>query len=144
MPGVPFIYYGDEIGMRYLDVPTHEGGYHRTGSRTPMQWDAAQPNFGFSTADPESLYLPGSNRRVEFSGFQHRPTRLSRWCRTYISSPIDRYCSFRLFTRGGVHIWVDGVLAARFEPFTRNETQNSIVHLPLKASGSEVIVFTGC
>lgn len=58
MPGVPFIYYGDEIGMRYLDVPTHEGGYHRTGSRTPMQWDAAQPNFGFSTADPESLYLP--------------------------------------------------------------------------------------
>ena len=39
MPGVPFIYYGDEIGMRYLDIPTKEGGYTRTGSRTPMQWD---------------------------------------------------------------------------------------------------------
>src|SRR5690606_41042963 len=37
----------------------------------------------------DSLYLPGANRRVEFSGFQHRPTRLSRWCRTYISSPTD-------------------------------------------------------
>ncbi len=90
----------------------------------------------------ESLYLPGSNRRVEFSTFQHRPTRLSRWCRTYISAPADRYYSFRLFTRGGIHIWVDGVLAARFEPFTRNETQDTVVHLPLKASGSEVIVLT--
>ena len=39
MPGVPFLYYGDEIGMRYLDLPSFEGGYTRTGSRTPMQWD---------------------------------------------------------------------------------------------------------
>lgn len=38
MPGTPFLYYGDEIGMRYLPLPTHEGGYVRTGSRTPMQW----------------------------------------------------------------------------------------------------------
>lgn len=58
MPGVPFIYYGDEIGMRYLDIPTHEGGYQRTGTRTPMQWDASKPNFGFSTAPVDSLYLP--------------------------------------------------------------------------------------
>lgn len=61
MPGVPFIYYGDEIGMHYRDLPTKEGGYTRTGSRTPMQWTAASastPNAGFSTADPDSLYLP--------------------------------------------------------------------------------------
>lgn len=90
----------------------------------------------------DSLYLPGSNRRVEFSQFRHRPTRLSRWCRTRLSAPSDRYCSFRLETRGGIHIWVDGILAARFEPFTRNSTQSTIVHLPIKASGSEVIVFT--
>ena len=57
MPGVPFIYYGDEIGMRYLDVRTKEGGYHRTGSRTPMQWDETK-NAGFSEADPSQLYLP--------------------------------------------------------------------------------------
>lgn len=90
----------------------------------------------------DSLYLPGSNRRVEFSQFRHRPTRLSRWCRTRISAPTDRYVSFRLETRGGIHIWVDGTLAARFEPFTRNATQSTVVHLPIKASGSEVIVFT--
>ena len=57
MPGVPFLYYGDEIGMRYREVPTVEGGYARTGSRTPMQWNA-EPNAGFSTADKDSLYLP--------------------------------------------------------------------------------------
>ena len=57
MPGVPFLYYGDEIGMRYLDLPTKEGGYHRTGSRTPMQWTGGK-NLGFSTASPEALYLP--------------------------------------------------------------------------------------
>ena len=39
LPGAPFVYYGDEIGMRYLPLPTKEGGYFRTGSRTPMQWD---------------------------------------------------------------------------------------------------------
>jgi maltose alpha-D-glucosyltransferase/alpha-amylase len=58
MPGVPFLYYGDEIGMRYLaGLPTKEGGYTRTGSRTPMQWKAGK-NRGFSAAQPEQLYLP--------------------------------------------------------------------------------------
>jgi maltose alpha-D-glucosyltransferase/alpha-amylase len=57
MPGVPFLYYGDEIGMRYLNVPTKEGGYYRTGARTPMQWKAGS-NLGFSSAPPHRLYLP--------------------------------------------------------------------------------------
>jgi maltose alpha-D-glucosyltransferase/alpha-amylase len=58
MPGVPFLYYGDEIGMRYLHhLPTKEGGYVRTGSRTPMQWRTGN-NTGFSAAANERLYLP--------------------------------------------------------------------------------------
>jgi glycosidase len=57
MPGVPFIWYGDEIGMRSFDLPSKEGGYNRTGSRTPMQW-SNEPNAGFSTAKPAELYLP--------------------------------------------------------------------------------------
>jgi maltose alpha-D-glucosyltransferase/alpha-amylase len=57
MPGIPFLYYGDEIGMRYLNLPTKEGGYFRTGSRTPMQWTSGR-NAGFSRASPEKLYLP--------------------------------------------------------------------------------------
>ena len=58
MPGAPFIYYGDEIGMRYMkELPSKEGGYTRTGSRTPMQWDDSE-TAGFSTADRSSFYLP--------------------------------------------------------------------------------------
>ncbi len=50
MPGVPFLYYGDEIGMRYIPMASIEGGYHRTGSRTPMQWNH-EKNYGFSDSD---------------------------------------------------------------------------------------------
>ena len=57
MPGVPFLYYGDEIGMRYHKLPSFEGGYFRTGSRTPMQWDNTE-NSGFSKGCADSLYLP--------------------------------------------------------------------------------------
>lgn len=56
MPGVPYLYYGDEIGMKYLDLNSVEGGYQRTGSRTPMQWDH-EKNYGFSQADAEQLYI---------------------------------------------------------------------------------------
>jgi len=40
MPGVPFVYYGTEIGMRQLhDLPQIEGAFTpRAGARTPMQW----------------------------------------------------------------------------------------------------------
>ncbi|MBE6902521.1 MAG: glycosylase [Ruminococcaceae bacterium] len=57
MPGAPFIYYGDEIGMRYVEGLTSvEGGYGRTGSRSPMQWDSGL-NAGFSSAPKEKLYI---------------------------------------------------------------------------------------
>ena len=58
MPGVPFLYYGDEIGMRYNGgLTSKEGGYERTGTRTPMQWNRDM-NAGFSRAPSEKLYLP--------------------------------------------------------------------------------------
>ncbi len=58
MPGAPFIYYGDEIGMRYVEgLPSVEGGYNRTGARSPMQWDDTA-NAGFSAAPSEKLYIP--------------------------------------------------------------------------------------
>lgn len=58
MPGAPFIYYGDEIGMRYVEnLISKEGGYGRTGSRSPMQWDNSK-NAGFSSAEKDKLYIP--------------------------------------------------------------------------------------
>jgi maltose alpha-D-glucosyltransferase / alpha-amylase len=52
LPGSPFLYYGDEIGMGdniYLG--------DRDGVRTPMQWSADR-NAGFSRADFAQLYFP--------------------------------------------------------------------------------------
>lgn len=64
MPGTPFMYYGDEIGMHYIDnMPTKEGGYSRTGTRTPMQWSNTE-NAGFSTAEENKLYLPVDKRNL--------------------------------------------------------------------------------
>lgn len=58
MPGAPFIYYGDEIGMRYVKGLTSvEGGYGRTGSRSPMQWNSGI-NAGFGNSAPDKLYIP--------------------------------------------------------------------------------------
>lgn len=58
MPGAPYIYYGDEIGMRYVEgLTSKEGGYNRTGARSPMQWDDSK-NAGFSSAPAEKLYIP--------------------------------------------------------------------------------------
>ncbi len=58
MPGLPVIYYGDELGMRYVgDTPSCEGAYTRAGSRTPMQWNSRK-NAGFSSAPAKALYLP--------------------------------------------------------------------------------------
>jgi glycosidase len=45
-PGVPFVYYGEEIGMTGSKQP---GDYL---IRTPMQWEAATVNAGFSDDEP--------------------------------------------------------------------------------------------
>jgi maltose alpha-D-glucosyltransferase/alpha-amylase len=52
LPGSPYLYYGDEIGMG-----DNIWLADRDSVRTPMQWTPDR-NAGFSTADPGKLYLP--------------------------------------------------------------------------------------
>ncbi len=56
--GTPFLYYGDELGMRDVDIPSNQYqdpqginlGISRDPERTPMQWDSS-PHAGFSTME---------------------------------------------------------------------------------------------
>lgn len=72
LPGVPFLYQGDELGLEDGEVPPAQrqdpialripGAVGRDGARTPMPWDDS-PNLGFTSGTP---WLPvGANRGVE-------------------------------------------------------------------------------
>jgi len=103
MPGVPFLYYGDEIGMRTLEgLACKEGSYDRSGIRTPMQWDASR-NAGFSTASAERVYLPIDPRadRPTMEEQEGAPSSLLNQTRQLISlhrsrSALQADAGFRL------------------------------------------------
>jgi maltose alpha-D-glucosyltransferase/alpha-amylase len=86
LPGSPFLYYGDEIGMGE-DIQLND----RDGVRTPMQWDAT-PSAGFSTADPRDLYLPiisnptYDQRAVNVAEHRTRPTSMLNWTRLMLAT----------------------------------------------------------
>ena len=91
MPGVPFIYYGDEIGLKQqFGLPSVEGSMMRSGTRIPMLWDSSD-NAGFSSAPIEKLYIPQDpdpNRNtVEKS--ENDPNALLNYTRTLIQLRKD-------------------------------------------------------
>jgi maltose alpha-D-glucosyltransferase/alpha-amylase len=84
LPGSPFLYYGDEIGMGdniYLG--------DRDGVRTPMQWSSDR-NGGFSRADSERLYMPVianavyGFQAVNVESQQRYDTSLLNWMRQMV------------------------------------------------------------
>ncbi|MFW5756023.1 MAG: maltose alpha-D-glucosyltransferase [Tangfeifania sp.] len=99
MPGTPIVYYGDEIGMGdnyYLG--------DRDGVRTPMQWSADR-NAGFSTAEPQRLFLPVIfNHDYHFETInvenqEKNPTSLLWWMRRVIAKRKQ----FQAFSRGDIN-----------------------------------------
>jgi len=85
LPGSPFLYYGDEIGMGdniYLG--------DRDGVRTPMQWSVDR-NAGFSRADFAQLYFPVimdpvyGYQAVNVEAQQRHSTSLLHWMRNAIA-----------------------------------------------------------
>jgi maltose alpha-D-glucosyltransferase/alpha-amylase len=98
--GTPVIYYGDEIGMGD-DLSLDD----RDSVRTPMQWDATT-NAGFSSADPDELYLPlvsnpsFSYHSVNVKAQDNDDSQLLSWLRWAINhrqaSPALRRGKFHL------------------------------------------------
>jgi len=84
LPGSPFLYYGDEIGM---GDNIHLGD--RDGVRTPMQWSVDR-NAGFSRADFASLYFPVildpvyGYQSVNVEAQLRHPTSLLHWMKNMI------------------------------------------------------------
>jgi maltose alpha-D-glucosyltransferase/alpha-amylase len=85
LPGSPFLYYGDEIGMGdniYLG--------DRDGVRTPMQWTVDR-NAGFSRADFARLYFPVimdpvfGYQSVNVEAQQRYSSSLLHWMRNMIT-----------------------------------------------------------
>jgi maltose alpha-D-glucosyltransferase / alpha-amylase len=100
LPGSPFLYYGDEIGMGdniYLG--------DRDGVRTPMQWTADR-NAGFSQADFARLYFPiimdpvYGYQAVNVEAQQRYSTSLLNWVREMIHLRKRH----RVFGRGAISL----------------------------------------
>lgn len=98
LPGTPVIYYGDEIGMGdniYLG--------DRNGVRTPMQWSADR-NAGFSSANPQRLFLPVSSdpeyapETINVESQANNPSSLLWWMRR----AIEQRKQFKAFGRGSI------------------------------------------
>lgn len=110
LPGSPFLYYGDEIGMGeniwLLD---------RDSVRTPMQWTPDR-NAGFSNADPGKLYLPVVQslvyhfNQVNVEAQQAHSASLLNWTRQ-ILSVRKAHLAFGLGGYQNVEASADSVLA---------------------------------
>jgi alpha-glucosidase len=77
--GTPFLYYGEEIGMTDVAVPSAQA-YDPAGRdpcRSPMQWDTG-PAAGFTTGDPW-LPVPASARTVNVAAQRDHPGSLLRF-----------------------------------------------------------------
>jgi maltose alpha-D-glucosyltransferase/alpha-amylase len=134
MPGVPFLYYGNEIGMRQLDgLPQIEGAYKpRAGARSPMQWTGGR-NLGFSSAEPAKLYLPvdpapdAPNVAAEESDPDSLLNRVRRLIRLKHTEPaLAAYAEFvPLYAKESAYPFVyarasgDEVLLVAFNPAAR-------------------------
>ena len=70
LPGMTFIYNGEELNLRDGEIPPErmkDPNGLRDPQRTPMIWDQNQPNGGFSNANPDNLWLPTNQQDMDRS-----------------------------------------------------------------------------
>jgi alpha-amylase len=77
LPGVPFIYYGEEIGMPNGAAAKDEE------KRTPMRWDDSA-NAGFSTSEPWYSFST-DDAGITVSAQEADPESLLNWYKTFIA-----------------------------------------------------------
>jgi alpha-glucosidase len=118
--GTPFLYYGEEIGMRDVFIPPERicdpvgkrfAGLGRDPERTPMQWSGA-PGAGFTSAAEPWLPLSDDYREVNVAAqrddprshlafyrrliwFRKHATALTRGTYRALESPTDTFVYLR-------------------------------------------------
>ncbi len=84
LPGMRFVYNGEELGLHDADVPydrmrDHGNGY-RDAERTPIIWNDHEKNAGFSKADEDKLWLPVNKDDFNISLFRQYTDPKSSFC----------------------------------------------------------------
>jgi len=101
LPGAPFLYYGDEIGMG-----DNIALFDRNGVRTPMQW-TGEAGAGFSSSPQETFYAPVisdpefSYTKVNVAAQMDDPSALIHSIRHFIATRK----SLPLLAQGKLH-WI--------------------------------------
>lgn len=154
--GVPFIYYGEELGMsqsffrfgaatdpvahRFACVPVFLqrfaqrlllGRLCRDGCRTPMHWTGSAPGFGFTEAGSPWLPFPRSAERVNVEAGERDPHSMLSLYRRLLS--FRR--SHRQLSRGALRLEraPRGVLA-----YSRTLEGLPVLHAAVNLSGRPV------
>lgn len=118
LPGMTFVYYGEEIGMHNVDIPADriqdpatmggatEGG-GRDPERTPMQWSADQ-NAGFSTATQTWLPVADDYRTNNVALQAQNPYSFLRLYKKLIrmrqECDVLRYGDFEVLPMASPHV----------------------------------------
>lgn len=118
LPGMPFIYYGEELGMENVPIPpdkVHDPfeknvpglGLGRDPSRTPMQW-SADKYAGFSTAEPW-LPLMDDYATCNVRSESHEQESFLSYYRNLIrlrnNSPVLKYGGYEPVDTGNEHVF---------------------------------------
>ncbi len=114
LPGMAFVYNGDEIGMKngkippnFVQDPGAKGGDGRDPERTPMQWTAAK-NAGFTTADQAWLPVTDNYQTYNVETEAEEPTSFLSLYRTLCGlrnkSAALRNGSIELVATGNKHV----------------------------------------
>ena len=82
LPGVPFIYYGEELGL-----PNGPGDADEE-KRTPMPWDGSE-NFGFTTGTPWYAFS-SDDPELTVAAQQENPDSLLNWYKALIALRNER------------------------------------------------------
>jgi alpha-glucosidase len=147
LPGTTFLYYGEEIGMMDVPVPsplaTDPNG--RDPYRTPMQWNLSKPAAGFSTGEP---WRPVPERGVDLATQRDDSNSLFSLYREL----LDRRRSHPSLTSGSYRELQSGDDVYAFARETRDVTlivvlnfvsEPRIVRVPVADAGRRARVIIG-